>query len=183
VGCGGFRSDPGPARPNPEARLLEGRAFTEEERVRVFLEQGLRFGGRTGPELRTQLGAPREEEVRSLAARSPSSDAIPAEGDSLLVWRYDGLELEILRTSEGRRFLLSALVTGNRFLTFSELGVGQGEGPLLRLLGEGMPVSGGAEGERRDYRCQSCVGSGASGVGFELSRGRIERIEFRFDPR
>ncbi len=166
--CGARESTP--PRPDPQARTLEGRAFTEEGRRDTFIRQGLRMGARTGVEVRTQLGTPTEVEAR--AVPNPHD---PAVTDSIFLWRYDGLDVEIYRTADGRRLLSRATVLDNRHLRFPEVGVGVGEEAVRRLLG--TPDSEAEEA--LEFRCASCEGP-LEPVRFLLSDGRVRQVDFLF---
>jgi hypothetical protein len=159
-----------PPRADPGARLLENRAFTEEERRDIFVQQGLRLGARTGVEIRTQLGAPDSE-----SARPVPNPHDPAVVDSLLTWTYPELEAEVYRTADGRRLLAQALVTGNRHLTFPEIGIGEPASAVRDLLGP-PDVEGPGELE---YRCGSCTAP-VEPVIFELEGDRVAAVRFLF---
>jgi hypothetical protein len=167
--CAGGRGAESRA-PDPEARLLEGRAFAPEGRRDIFVSRGFRVAARTGPELRTQLGVPDETESRPIQNLHD-----PAVTDSILTWRYDGLEVEIYRTADGRRLLARALVTANRFLTFPEVGIGAREAELRRILGAPDAESAG----ELEYRCAFCSGPVEPAL-VHLAGGAVTRIEFLF---
>ncbi len=156
--------------PDPEARLLEGRAFAPEGRRDIFVSRGFRVGGRTGPELRTQLGVPLETESRPI-----QNTHDPSVTDSILTWRYDGLDVEIYRTADGRRLLARASVTSNRFLTFPEVGIGAREAEVRRILGAPDTES---EGEL-EYRCALCSGPPEPAL-LHMQGGAVTRVEFLF---
>jgi hypothetical protein len=164
------RGEPTPPRPDPEARTLEGRAFTEDGRRDVFARQGLRMGARTGVEVRTQLGVPAE-----VVARAVQNQHDPAVTDSIFLWRYDGLDVEIYRTADGRRLLSRATVRDNRHLRFPEVGIGVREEAVRRLLGE--PERSGPEG--LEYRCGRCEGPPEPFV-FRVEDGRVQQVDFVF---
>lgn len=159
-----------PPRADPDARLLENRAFTEEARRDIFVEHGLRLGARTGVEIRTQLGAPEAESARPVPN---SHDATVV--DSILTWTYEELEAEVYRTADGRRLLAQALVTGNRHLTFPEIGIGEPSSAVRELLGP-PDVEGPGELE---YRCASCTAP-VEPVIFELEGDRVAAVRFLF---
>jgi hypothetical protein len=159
-----------PPRADPGARLLENRSFTEEGRRDIFVQQGLRLGARTGVEIRTQLGAPDSE-----SARPVPNPHDPAVVDSLLTWTYPELEAEVYRTADGRRLLAQALVTGNRHLTFPEIGIGEPSSAVRALLGP-PDVEGPGELE---YRCASCA-TPVEPVIFELAGDRVAAVRFLF---
>ncbi len=159
-----------PRRPNPNARLLEDRAFDEEARRDIFVERGLRVAGRTGPEIRTQLGAPRE-----VSARAVPNQHDPVVTDSVLTWRYDELEIEIYRTADGRRLLSRASVRDNRYLTFPEVGLGAPEPELRRLLGSPDV----AADDELEYRCGRCEGPPRIVV-LTMTSDRVTRVDFLF---
>jgi hypothetical protein len=158
------------ARPDPEARLLENRAFSEEARRDIFIQRGLRLAARTGVEIRTQLGTPDE-----VTSRPVSNVHDPALTDTILTWQYPDVELEIYRTADGRRLLSEALVTGNRYLTFPEIGIGSSAAEVRRLLGP-PDVDGQVELE---YRCGRCTGLPEPAV-FELDGDRVRAVRFLF---
>jgi len=158
------------ARPDPEARLLENRAFSEDARRDIFVQRGLRLGARTGVEIRTQLGTPSE-----VSTRAVSNLHDPAVTDTILTWQYPEVELEIYRTADGRRLLTEALVTGNRYLTFPEIGIGSTAAEVRRLLGP-PDTDGPAELE---YRCATCAGPTEPAV-FELDGDRVRAVRFLF---
>lgn len=162
--------DAPPPRPDPEARTLEGRSFTEAGRRDIFVRQGLRFAARSGVEIRTQLGSPAE-----ILARGVPNMHDPAVTDSIFTWRYDALDLDIYRTADGRRLLSQALVRDNRHLRFPEAGVGVAEAEIRRLFGAPDME---AEGEL-EFRCGSCEGPGESVV-FRLQAGRVAELRFLF---
>jgi len=159
-----------PPRADPGARLLENRSFTQEGRRDIFVQHGLRLGARTGVELRTQLGAPQAESSRPV----PNAHD-PAVVDSLLTWTYPELEAEIYRTADGRRLMVQALVTGNRHLTFPEIGMGQPASAVRDLLGP-PDVEGPGELE---YRCASCR-TPVEPVIFQLEGERVAAVRFLF---
>jgi hypothetical protein len=168
-----LRGDASPPRPDPSARELERRAFTPEARRDIFVRQGLRFGGRTGPEVRTQLGLPGEERESPVP-----QEAEGAEDDRLLTWVYPGLEVILYRSQGGRRVLTEARVREDRHLTFPELRMGVDTTQILRVLGPPDARSSSSE-LRWEYRCGRCTESGEP-VQFVLEAGRIVRVDFFF---
>jgi hypothetical protein len=159
-----------PPRADPGARLLEDRAFDEATRRDIFVERGLRVAGRSGAEIRTQLGEPRE-----VSARAVPNLHEPAVTDSVLTWRYDDLDVEIYRAADGRRLLARASVRHNRYLTFPEVGLGVNEADLQRLLGS-PDVAGAGELE---YRCERCEGPPLMAV-LSLEGGQVVQVDFLF---
>jgi hypothetical protein len=159
-----------PPRADPGARLLENRSFTEDGRRDIFVQHGLRLGARTGVEIRTQLGAPQAE-----SSRPVPNVHDPAVVDSLLTWSYPELELEVYRTADGRRLLARATVTGNRHLTFPEIGIGRSAATVRALLGNPDAEEPG----EMEYRCASCR-TPAEPVILELDGDRVARVIFLF---
>ncbi|TVP50190.1 MAG: hypothetical protein EA350_00930 [Gemmatimonadales bacterium] len=170
AGACGPRGSGEEARPDPQARLLENRAFTEEARRDVFIQRGLRLGARTGVEIRTQLGVPDD-----VSTRTVSNLHDPAVTDTILTWQYSDVELEIYRTADGRRLLTGALVTGNRYLTFPEIGIGSSVAEVRRLLGP--PDEEGPD--ELEYRCGSCIGPPEPAI-FEVQGDRVRAVRFLF---
>lgn len=169
----GTRGERIPPLPDPQARELERRAFTPEARRDIFVRQGLSFGGRTGPEVRTQLGVPEDERERAIA-----DDMEGSAGDRILTWVYPGLEVDLYRSEDGRRVLTQARVQENRHLTFPELRIGADSLQILQLLGE--PDERYAQSEVRwQFRCGRCT-EGVEPVQFLLEEGRIVRVDFFF---
>jgi hypothetical protein len=161
----------GPRRPDPSSDRLENRAFDAEARKAILVERGLRVAGRTGPELRTQLGAPDAVEARPVANTHD-----PAVTDTILTWRYEDLELDIYRTADGRRLLARAAVSDNDYLVFPEVGVNATEAEVRRLLGE----PDAATADAFEYQCGRCEGPPAPVVlTFDASR-RVTRVEYFF---
>jgi hypothetical protein len=158
------------ARPDPDARQLENRALSEEARRDIFIQRGLRLGARTGVEIRTQLGIP-----DAVTTRPVSNVHDPEVTDTILTWQYSDVELEIYRTADGRRLLTEALVTGNRYLTFPEIGIGSTAAEVRRLLGT-PDVEGPDELE---YRCGNCAGLPEPAI-FELEGDRVRAVRFIF---
>ncbi|CAN5793157.1 hypothetical protein BH23GEM11_BH23GEM11_19330 [soil metagenome] len=158
------------AGPDPQARLLENRAFSEEARRDIFVQRGLRLGARTGVEIRTQLGVPDQ-----ISARPVANIHDAAVSDTIFTWQYTDVELEVYRTADGRRLLTEAVVTGNRYLTFPEVGIGSRAAEVRRLLGP-PDVESSAELE---YRCGNCTGPPEPTV-FELDGDRVRAVRFLF---
>jgi hypothetical protein len=170
------RGEAEPRRPDPNARELERRAFTPEGRRDIFVRQGLRFGGRTGPEVRTQLGVPSEE--REAPVPSSAEGGEGSGGDRLLTWVYPGAELVLYRSEAGSRVLTEARVREDRHLTFPELRIGSDTAQILRVLGP--PDDRFSSSELRwEYRCGRCT-EPSEPVQFVLEAGRIVRVDFFF---
>jgi hypothetical protein len=158
------------AGPNPNARFLVDRSLDESRRVEILVRQGLLVGARTGVEVRTQFGAPPETESRPVPnAHDPSVT------DSILTWRYDGVEFEIYRTADGRRLLTRAAVVDNRFLRFPEVGIGAEPARIREVLGAPLVDSR----EEMEYRCAGCSGP-PEPVIFHLRDDRVHRVDFLF---
>ena len=173
TGCGLRGGESGPPRPDPTARELERRALTPETRRDIFVRQGLGFGGRTGPEIRTQLGVPERVSVQSLAE---AAEGLP--GDSLLTWAYTGVEVDMVRSADGRRVVTEARVRENRHLRFPELRMGADTLEIVRLLGD-PDERESSESMLWIYRCTRCEAP-SEPVHFRLQAGRIVGIDFFF---
>jgi hypothetical protein len=173
MGCGLRGGESTPPRPDPTARELERRAFTPEGRRDIFVRQGLGFGGRTGPEVRTQLGVPDNVVVRPLPELG---EALP--GDSLLTWVYAGVEVDMVRSLDGRRVVTEARVRQDRHLRFPELRIGADTLDLLRVVGDPDARESGDE-VRWVYRCGRCEAP-VEPVHVRLQAGRIVGIDFFF---
>ena len=144
VGCGSEPSSMSDAAETREGEERAARAEVAETgsaaevRPGVRIDRILRASGDLSqllPVLRTPRSA-RAEPVRNRH--------VPGQIDTVRTWGYDGLELEVYETAEGRALLQRLAVTSGTYGTSDGLSVGETRDALESVLGP--PASSGSAG-------------------------------------
>jgi hypothetical protein len=70
----------------------------------------------------------------------------PAEADTFYTYRYDGLDLDFMRTFEGKEIILAVEITHERYPTPHDVRIGMAREEVRSVLGE--PVESGPDVDR-----------------------------------
>jgi len=158
LGCGG--EGVGGARP-PGAGA--------EERCANFVTRSLTVEARTRTALREALGAPESVDVTTEPNRH-----IPDGTDSLVTVSYPGVAFSLRKPPEADDLMERIVVRDNRWLRWSEPGIGATSEDVTLILGEP------AERDATLLRYSCSTGIVEEPVSFVLENGRVREIVFEF---
>jgi hypothetical protein len=112
----------------------------------------------------------------SMTSHSVINRHIPSQTDSIVDLFYPGLHLTYYVVGANKKeFLQKAVVSDNRYLKYSQFGIGTAEISVLRFLGEPSERESG----KYRYDCARCIGA-ESPMYFYFDRGKVARIEYSF---
>ena len=138
AGCGA--EPPAPARDTSSVRergLRERaeQAETSEAEAAVEVRPGVRIDRILAASGDLSSVLDRLRPPRARRADPVSNRHVAGQIDTLRTWRYDGLDLEIYQTADGRSLLQRLAVTSGTYGTSDGLSVGEARGDLEGVLG------------------------------------------------
>ena len=142
---------------------------TTEQRCASFVERGLTVEGRTRAALHQTLGAPASIDVTTEPNRH-----IPDGIDSLVTVTYPGITFSVRKPPEGGDLMERIVVQDNRWLRWSEPGIGASSESVISSIGEP------AERDETMLRYSCGTGIVEEPVTFVLENGRVREIVFDF---
>lgn len=142
---------------------------TAAERCVAYVERGLAVDSLTRAALRTGLGPASEESVTTEPNRH-----IPDAIDSLFTLQWPGLTVNVRTPPAGNDLVERVTVTDDRWLRWTDPGIGDTEARLREILGTPQE----RQGNVLRYACG--MGPVDQPVGFVIADGAIVRIVFDF---
>jgi hypothetical protein len=142
---------------------------TPEERCASWVANGLAVEARTRATLEQELGPPRQTQT----ATGPNRH-IPDGVDSIITVHYPGIVFALRKPPEGGDLLETAVVSDDRWLRWTDPGIGSSANRIIEILG--------APAERSDslYRYTCGTGIAEEPVSISIADQRVAEIVFEF---